>query len=351
MTDVVRLTAFSHGAGCACKLGPAELAEVLRHLPAVTDPRVLVDAGTGDDAAAVSLGTDRALVVTTDFFTPIVDDPGDWGAIAAANALSDLYAMGAEPLAALTLVAWPRHLLPFELLGRVLQGAAEVAAEAACPLVGGHSVDAPEPLFGLAAFGTAAPDALLTLARGRPGDLLVLTKPIGTGLVTTALKRDHLAAGDGAEAVAAMRCLNAGASRVALAHGVRAATDVTGFGLLGHLTNLARGSGLAAELWFDEVPLLQPAAALARAGMAPGGTARNLEAAAAGTTWAPGLDPAARTLLADPQTSGGLLLAVPDAALPAVVAGLRAVPTLAAAVVGRLVVGRAGSVHVLGERP
>jgi selenide,water dikinase len=338
----VRLTSFSHGAGCACKLGPAELAQVLGHLPPVTDPRVLVDAGTRDDAAVVRLGPDRALVATTDFFTPIVDDAGSWGAIAAANALSDLYAMGATPTVALSLVGWPRVALPFDLLGEVLRGAAEIAAEAACPIVGGHSIDAPEPFFGLAALGEAHPDRLLTLGGARPGDALLLTKPLGTGILTTAHKRGTIAA-DGPElaaAIASMRALNAAASRAALAHGVRAATDVTGFGLLGHLNNLLRGSGVAAEVEAAALPRLPGAAELAAAGMIPGGSKRNREAAQAFTEWSDSVDEATRWITADAQTSGGLLLAVPAAALDAIVA------ELGAAVIGRVTSGAAGRIHV-----
>lgn len=350
MDGQTRLTGFSHGAGCACKLGPAELTEVLRHLPAFGDARVLVDASTRDDAAVVALDAERAIVATTDFFTPIVDDPHDWGAIAAANALSDLYAMGAEPLLALSLVAWPRTALPFDLLGLVIEGATVVAREASCPIVGGHSVDAPEPLFGLAAIGMAHPDRLLTVGAARPGDQLVLTKPIGTGILTTALKRDRLAAADIRAAVTSMRTLNAAAAWAAQAHKLKSATDVTGFGLLGHLGNMTAASGVAAELWFDAIPLLPHAAELARGGVAPGGTARNLEAMAERTEWDASLDEAARRLVADPQTSGGLLLAVPSGLADAVVADLLGAGTLAAAVVGQLTDGAPGAVHVRARR-
>src|SRR5688500_1660372 len=186
----IRLTAFSHGAGCACKLGPGELSEVLHHLPGVVDSRVLVDAATRDDAAVYRLSADRALVATVDFFTPIVDDPAAWGAIAAANALSDVYAMGGRPLFALNLVSWPRGTVPFEVLGEVFRGAAEVTARAGCLMLGGHSIDDPEPKFGLCVIGEVHPDRMFTNAGARPGDLLVLTKPLGTGILTTALKRD-----------------------------------------------------------------------------------------------------------------------------------------------------------------
>jgi len=346
-----RLTALSHGAGCACKLSPVELGEVLAHLPPVADPRVLVDAATRDDAAVFQLSQDRALIATTDFFTPIVDNPRDWGAIAAANALSDVYAMGGTPLFALNLVAWPRGGLSFDLLGQVLAGAAEVAAEAGCLLVGGHSIDDREPKFGLAVTGEAHPDRLFTNTAGRAGDLLVLTKPLGTGLLTTALKRDRLPEADLAEAVASMRALNAGAARAAHHVGVRAATDVTGFGLLGHLGNILRGSGLAAELWAENLPVLAHARQLAAEGVVPGGTQRNLDAARATTLFDADVPPEDQVLMADAQTSGGLLLAVAPERVEQLLDALAQEGTLARAVVGRLVEGVVEAVHVSRHPP
>ena len=341
----VRLTAFSHGAGCACKLGPGELTEVLAHLPAVTDSRILVDAATRDDAAVYRLSDDRALVATVDFFTPIVDDARQWGAIAAANALSDVYAMGGTPLFALNLVGWPRGKLPFELLGDVLAGAAGITAEAGCPMVGGHSIDSPEPLFGMVVLGDVHPDRMLTNAGGRAGDVLVLTKPLGTGILTTALKRDALIESGIADAVRSMTTLNAAAAAAALRTGVHAATDVTGFGLLRHLGNMLAASGLAAELAFDALPLLPHALNLAARGLVPGGTQRNLEAAK-DVEWADDLAPHERLLCSDAQTSGGLLLAVPADREAALLEALREVPTPASAVIGRLVEGPAGRIRV-----
>ncbi|MEZ4413920.1 MAG: selenide, water dikinase SelD [Gemmatimonadales bacterium] len=347
----IRLTALSHGAGCACKLGSAELTEVLRHLPGVADPRVLVDAGSRDDAAVFRLSADRALIATTDFFTPIVDNARSWGAIAAANALSDVYAMGGTPLFALNLVAWPRTGLPFELLGEVMAGAAEVAQEAGCLLLGGHSIDDAEPKFGLAVTGEVHPDQLMTNAAGTAGDLLVLTKPLGTGLLTTALKRDRLTEADIAPAVASMRALNAGAARAARATGVRAATDITGFGLLGHLGNILAGSHLAADLWVENLPVLEHARQMAEEGLMPGGTQRNIEAASATTTYDSGVTAAERILLADAQTSGGLLLAVAPERLADLLAGLKEAQSLAAAVIGRLVDGETGTIHISERQP
>lgn len=306
---------------------------MLRHLPVSGDPRILVDAATRDDAAVWQLDGNRALVATVDFFTPVVDDARTWGRIAAANALSDLYAMGATPLFALSLVGWPRDTLPFELLGEVLEGMAEIAGSARCPIVGGHSVDALEPHVGLVAIGEASPGDLLTNTGARPGDLLVLTKPIGTGILTTALKRDRLDEAALDEAVTSMTTLNAGALEAARAAGVRAATDVTGFGLLGHLGNILRGSRVGARLWLGAVPRFAHALELAGEGVVPGGTRRNLEAAS-GTEWAADITPAERLLLADAQTSGGLLLAVAPAALDHLLAALAAAGTLARAVIG-----------------
>jgi selenide,water dikinase len=348
----VRLTSLSHGAGCACKLGSAELTEVLRHLPSVSDPRVLVDAASRDDAAVFLLSPDRALIATTDFFTPIVDDARSWGSIAAANALSDVYAMGGTPLFALNLVAWPRTGLPFELLGEVMAGAAEVAQEAGCLLLGGHSIDDAEPKFGLAVTGEVHPDHLMTNAAGRAGDYLVLTKPLGTGLLTTALKRDRLTEADIAPAISSMRALNAGAARAARAAGVRAATDITGFGLLGHLGNILAGSKLAAELWMENLPALEHAREMTAEGMVPGGTARNLEAASAVTTYAADVTPAERILLSDAQTSGGLLLAVAPERLKLLLAELVRAGAPSLAVIGRLLEGEARQVSVTrGSEP
>ena len=316
-----------------------ELTQVLRHVPRVEDPNILVDAATRDDAAVFRLSETRALVATVDFFTPIVDDARTWGRIAAANALSDLYAMGATPLFALSLVGWPREQLPLEILGQVLEGMAEVTTRAHCPIVGGHSVDALEPHVGLAATGEAHPDRLLTNTAARPGDQLVLTKPIGTGILTTALKRGLMAEEDLSEAIDAMTTLNEGAMRVALAHGLRAATDVTGFGLLGHLGNIVAGSGVGARIDVEAVPLLPDARRLAEADVAPGGTMRNL-AATDRVMFASEISAADRLLLADAQTSGGLLLAVPAQVLDSVLANLKQAGTPAHAVVGEITAER-----------
>ena len=315
----------------------------------VEDPRVLVEAASRDDAAVFRISDDRALVATTDFFTPIVDDPSAWGAIACANALSDVYAMGGTPLFALNLVGWPRETLPLSMLGEVLDGAASVASEAGCLLLGGHTVDDPEPKYGLAVIGEVHPDRMMTTTAGRSGDELILTKPLGTGILTTALKQGRLDETALAEATAVMRVLNAGASRVAVAHGVRAATDVTGFGLLGHLGNILEQSGLAAEIGYENLPVMANVLTLATEGVVPGGTKRNLLAADR-VTWH-GIDEAERLVCADAQTSGGLLLAVSPGAVDGVMAGLAEAGTPAAARIGRLVDGPPGAVDIRRRYP
>jgi selenide,water dikinase len=313
----------------------ADLAQVLRHVPAGGDPNILVDAATRDDAAVYRLSATRALVATVDFFTPVVDDARTWGRIAAANALSDLYAMGATPLFALSLVGWPRDTLPLDLLGEVLDGLAETAQDAGCPILGGHSIDALEPHVGLAAMGEAHPKRLLTNATARPGDRLVLTKPLGTGILTTALKRELVTEGDLAAAIRVMTTLNRDAMHAALATGVRTATDVSGFGLLGHLGNLLTASGVGARLHAERVPVLPRAREFADADIAPGGTRRNL-AAVTGVRFDATLSAGERLLLADAQTSGGLLLAVAKPGLAQLLAALEAAGAPAAAEIGEV---------------
>jgi selenide, water dikinase len=318
---------------------------VLRLLPSIEDPRVLVDAGTKDDAAVFLLSPERALVATIDFFTPIVDDPAAWGAIAVANALSDIYAMGATPLFGLNLVGWPRERVPFEVLGEVLRGAAEVTRRAGCLVLGGHSIDSVEPTFGMAVIGEVHPDRMLTNAGACAGDRLVLTKALGTGILATALKRDALLETGMAEAVRSMTTLNDGAARAALKVGVSAATDVTGFGLIGHLTGMLEASKVAAEIAMDRIPILPHARNLASRGVVPGGTQRNLEAAER-VEWDPELSPSDRYLCVDAQTSGGLLLAVPAENEASLLEALREEHVPIAQVIGRVIQGNPGSVRV-----
>ena len=288
------------------------MAQVLRRLHNVTAVRsddVVVGLPTADDAGVYRISDDVLLVQTVDFFTPIVDDAHDWGRIAAANALSDVYAMGGRPITALSIVGWPREKLSLDLLGDVADGAVAVLAEAGCVLLGGHTVDDPEPKYGLAVTGIVHPDDLVTNAAARPGDVLVLTKPIGTGIIATAIKRGDAPPEVQHAAVDTMAALNAAAARAMRRVGVRAATDVTGYGLLGHLGEMIRASGVSATVEAGAVPLLPGAEELAAAGAVPGGTRRNLESVARFTDFGDAAE-ITRLLLADAQTSGGLLMAV-----------------------------------------
>ena len=353
-TAAPRLTSLSPGAGCACKLPLAKLEELfatMEGVPAMgpASGDLLIGALEGDDAAVLRLDDERALVLTTDFFTPIVDDPGDWGRIAAANALSDVYAMGGRPLFAVNLAAWPGDGLDIALLGQVLRGGAQVAAEAGCFVAGGHTIDDPVPKYGLAVVGLADPDRLMTIDRAAPGDQLILTKAIGTGVIATALKRRAAPADAVLAAVASMTLLNAGASQAALAAGVRAATDVTGFGLLGHLHRMLAASGVAARINAASVPLLPGAAELAAAGFVSGGTRANTERMRGFAALDPAIPAELAVLLHDAQTSGGLLLAAPPAAAPALLSELRA-QGLPAALIGDIVPGESGHVHVHQDR-
>jgi selenide,water dikinase len=290
----------------------------------------------GDDAAVFRFTEARALVATVDFLTPIVDDPGAWGEIAAANALSDIYAMGGTPLFALNLVGWPRETLPLEMLAEVLKGGGRMAAQAGCLIVGGHSIDDVEPKYGLAVIGEVHPDRMLTNAGGCAGDALVLTKPLGTGILATALKSDALLEAGMAEAVRSMTTLNAAAAQAALKVGVSAATDVSGFGFLGHLLRICDASKVGAEIAYDALPILAHARNLAARGFIPGGTRRNLEATEGRVSWDDDLSETDRWLAVDAQTSGGLLLAVPPENEAALHAALHEGGVAGAVTVGRL---------------
>ena len=307
-TSTVRLTSFAHGGGCACKIPPGELEDVLADL--TTDPthgssELLRGLDGGDDAAAVRLEGETAILATADFFTPVVDDAYDWGRIAAANALSDIYAMGGRPLVAVNLLAWPREVLPFEIAREVLRGGLHVARQAGCHVGGGHSIDDPEPKYGMAVTGVADARRLLRNDAACAGDAISLSKPLGVGI----LNNRHKTTGEVfEEAIATMTALNREAAQAALDKGIRAATDVTGFGLLGHLHKMARASGVTAIIDVAAVPLLAGARESAYDGFVPGGSRRNLD-------WVrPHLevgsyDETEQLLLADAQTSGGLLMA------------------------------------------
>jgi selenide, water dikinase len=307
------------------------------------DAAVLVDASTGDDAAVYQITEDRALVATTDFFTPIVDDPYDFGRIAAANALSDIYAMGARPLFALNLVAFPRELLDQNILSEILRGGSEIALEAGIAIIGGHSIDDKEPKYGLCVIGEIDPRLVMRNTGAQPGDLLVLTKPIGTGVISTALKKDQAPSDVVAAAVRSMTTLNRPAAESMLRVGASAATDVTGFGLLGHLASMLRASGVAARVRAGLVPFLPGARDLAEAGHIAGGTRRNMEDAESITRWTADVSPAEHALLCDAQTSGGLLISIAANRADQLLDALREANTPAAAIIGDV---RAGDPHV-----
>ena len=310
-TERRRLTSFSHGAGCGCKLGPDQLNEVLGTLTLPGVPAdVLVAADTGDDAAVYALDDDRALVATLDFFTPIVDEPYDWGRIAATNAMSDVYAMGGAPFLGLNIVSWPIDDLPAEMLGRVLQGGADAAGAVGVPVLGGHSITDPEPKYGMVVLGFVDPRRMLRNSTAVTGDALVLTKPLGLGMISTAVKRGVATEDLLATAVELMTTPNRAASEAVNEVGADAATDVTGFGLLGHGWEVAERSGLHLELDAAALPLYDGARAAAEAGVRTGGDARNRAHLAEHVTVDAGVGPALEALAYDPQTSGGLLATV-----------------------------------------
>lgn len=333
MTDAPRrLTEFSHGAGCGCKIGPDQLADVLGRLTPPRHPDLLVGTDTGDDAAVWRLDDERALVVTTDFFTPLVDDARTWGRIAATNAASDVYAMGGRPLLALNLVAWPIDVLGPEVLAEVLRGGADAARAGGWLAVGGHSIDDPEPKYGQAVVGEVHPDRVMTNAGLRTGQVLVLTKALGTGAITTATKFGQDDPTWVEAAIASMCTLNDVAARVAVAAEVTGATDVTGFGLLGHLRKMAVASGVDVEVVAADLPALPGALEALAAGMVSGGTRRNREWVADVLDVADGVPDHLVWLAADAQTSGGLLLGVDADAVEGVLADLRAAGLPAAAI-------------------
>ncbi|MCT1910061.1 selenide, water dikinase SelD [Brachybacterium paraconglomeratum] len=304
----IRLTTMAHGGGCASKIPPGELEEVVSSLAGQQYDQVIVGLDDGDDAAAVRIGGpdgDTAVLSTADFFTPVVDDAHDWGRIAAANALSDIYAMGGDPVVAINLVGWPREVLPYELLQEVLAGGLAIATEAGVPVIGGHSVDDPEPKYGMAVTGTARPDRLLRNDAAEAGLPITLTKPLGVGLLNNRMKSTGEVS---AAAVEVMTTLNRDASKAALAAGAKAATDVTGFGLLGHLYKMGRASGVGMILDRASVPLVDGAAEALRDGFVSGGTRRNLEWVRHAVQAGSGIDEDDLLLLADAQTSGGLLV-------------------------------------------
>ncbi|MBN1442695.1 MAG: selenide, water dikinase SelD [Planctomycetes bacterium] len=345
--EEIRLTRFTHGMGCACKLRPQELEVVLRSLPRPASADVLVDASTADDAAAYRLSGELAIVQTVDFFTPIADDPFDFGAISAANSLSDIYAMGARPLFALSIVGFPSRRLPLSVLARILEGAAAKAREAGIDIVGGHSVEDTEPKFGLAVTGAVHPRRILTNRGAQPGDALILTKPVGTGIIMTAAKLQLASGGVVESALETMRSLNRAAAEALAPFDVHALTDVTGFGLLGHLREMTVASGVNAELRSSDVPLLSGALDFATAGGASGGTVDNLAHVSPHVDWTSTVARGLRLLLADAQTSGGLLIAVAPGDAEPLLGALLAAGVASARRIGAIAEKGAGRIRVL----
>lgn len=342
----IRLTKFAKRAGCAAKQPPGYLFPMLGRLPIVTDPNVLVGSDTADDAAVYRMSDELALILTTDFFTPIVDSPYDFGRVAAANALSDVYAMGGKPLTAMNLVGFPDATLPADVLADILRGGGDIAAEAGISIVGGHSIRSEEPIYGLAVVGTVHPRRVLSNAGAKPGDVLILTKPIGLGIITTAAKNDEDKLGAIGEAIRVMTTLNRVACETLTRFEVHALTDITGFGLLGHLRNITAASRVSAEVRFSAVPVIPAARDYANAGIAPGGTHANWKFLGDWVDFDPSLRKEEQLLMCDAQTSGGLLASVPESQADRVVQALTEAGTLAAAVVGRITGAGVGRITV-----
>lgn len=327
-------------------MSPKDLAQVLRHLPPITDPNVIVGLNTADDAAVYKVRDDLAIAFTVDYFTPVVDNPYDFGAIAVANALSDCYAMGVQPAIALNLVGFPATKLPMYILDRILEGGSDKATEARVSIVGGHTIDDPEPKYGMAVVGFTRPEAVISNAGGRVGDTLVLTKPLGIGVITTAIKVDMVDEDVVRHAVRIMTTLNREASMVMVEFGVHACTDVTGFGLLGHLWEMCTASRVGASIRLTDVPMLPEAWQLAREGIIPGGAYSNREYVAADVKFDADIDDVAQLLLCDPQTSGGLLIAVSPDKADDLVRALNQAGTPVAAKIGVLTADLPGRILV-----
>ena len=333
----LRLTSFSHGGGCGCKIAPGVLSEILRHSGAgILPPELMVGIETADDAAVYRLNDEQALIATTDFFMPIVDDPYDFGRIAATNAISDVYAMGGRPIMALALVAMPVNQLPVEVIGEVIRGGEAVCRAAGIPIAGGHTIDSVEPIYGLVAMGLVHPAKVRRNADAKPGDMLVLGKPLGVGVLSAALKKGQLDAAGYARLIDTTTQLNKPGMALAELPGVHAITDITGFGLAGHALELARGAGLAAMLEWSRVPVLEGVAAMAAQGFVTGASARNWAGYGNEVALDAALPPVARDLLTDPQTSGGLLVSCDEATVEQVLGIFRDGGFDDAAVIGRV---------------
>jgi len=343
MSDIdqpIKLTSFSHGGGCGCKIAPGVLSEILKNSSGFPVPKeLMVGIETADDAAVYKLNDEQALIATTDFFMPIVDDPFDFGRIAATNAISDVYAMGGTPIMALALVGMPINKLPLDTIGKITEGGASVCLEAGIPIAGGHTIDSVEPIYGLVVMGLVHPSKVKRNADARAGDVLILGKPLGVGVLSAALKKDKLDADGYAAMIANTTKLNKPGKTLAQLDGVHALTDVTGFGLLGHLLELARGAGLSAELEMERIPLLPGVEQLAHDGYFTGASGRNWDAYGKDVELGAGVNDTGRVLLTDPQTSGGLLVSCDPGSVDEVLALFRREGFEHAAVIGRMVDG------------
>ena len=342
MTSPIKLTQYSHGGGCGCKIAPAVLSQLLATMPPpLSYPNLMVGTESSDDAAVYRLNDNQAVVVTTDFFMPIVDDARDFGRIAATNALSDVYAMGATPILALAVVGMPIDKLPQDTIRDILAGGAAVCEAAGIPIAGGHSIDAPEPIYGLVAVGIAHPDHIKRNDRARAGDVLILGKPLGVGILSAAMKKGELSAAGYREMVDTTTQLNRVGAKFGKMKDVHAMTDVTGFALLGHLLEMCRGSKLGAQIRYEQLPLLPTALKLAQQGYAPGAADRNWASYGAEVNLPSDFPDWQRKLLCDPQTSGGLLVACAPDAVAEVLAAFHADGFAAACVIGQMEKGRA----------
>jgi selenide, water dikinase len=336
-TTDIKLTSFSHGGGCGCKIAPGILADILKNSTGFPVPKeLLVGIETADDAAVYRLNDEQALIATTDFFMPIVDDPFDFGRIAATNAISDVYAMGGTPIMALALVGMPINKLPVEVIGQIIRGGESICAEAGIPIAGGHTIDSVEPIYGLVVMGLVHPSKIKRNADARPGDKLVLGKPLGVGILSAALKKDALDATGYAAMIANTTKLNKPGKVLSEVAGVHALTDVTGFGLLGHALELARGAGLTVRINADQVPLLPHVASLAERGFVTGASGRNWAGYGHDVRLAAAVTPVQQMLLTDPQTSGGLLVSCDASSVDEVLAIFRSHGFGEAAVIGEM---------------
>jgi len=336
----IKLTSFSHGGGCGCKIAPGVLSEILKKSTGFPVPKeLMVGIETADDAAVYKLNDEQALIATTDFFMPIVDDPFDFGRIAATNAISDVYAMGGTPIMALALVGMPVNKLPLDTIGKIIQGGESICAEAGIPIAGGHTIDSVEPIYGLVVMGLVHPSKVKRNADARAGDVLILGKPLGVGVLSAALKKDKLDAEGYAAMIANTTKLNKPGKALAELAGVHALTDVTGFGLLGHLLELARGARLNAQLDMDKIPLLPGVEQLAHEGFFTGASGRNWDAYGMDVDLGAGVGDTQRVLLTDPQTSGGLLVSCDPGSVDEVLALFAREGFGDAAVIGRMAAG------------